>query len=208
MIRLMKHLVDPEKCTVLYDRPFTAASLEEDFEVKGGKWYVEDGWLVGENRENSAAMVMSKGEYFGNVLIEFHAETVLPATRDINLTFHGSWDEEKNIRDVAYVFGLEGWYQGFVGFEKSPEYKFVVNTALLDFVPGKRYHIVIGNIENCLFVAVDGKVALEVRDPDPIDFDKYGRVGFEAFCTRVRYTDVKIKRCEYIDDFSLYTPEF
>ena len=35
MIRLMKHLVDPEKCTVLYDRPFTAASLEEDFEVKG-----------------------------------------------------------------------------------------------------------------------------------------------------------------------------
>ena len=63
---------------------------------------------MGENRENSAAMVMSKGEYFGNVLIEFDAETVLPATRDINLTFHGSWDEEKNIRDVAYVFGLEG----------------------------------------------------------------------------------------------------
>lgn len=81
MIRLMKHLVDPEKCTVLYDRPFTAASLEEDFEVKGGKWYVEDGWLVGENRENSAAMVMSKGEYFGNVLIEFDAETVLPGRR-------------------------------------------------------------------------------------------------------------------------------
>ncbi|MDD6018159.1 MAG: hypothetical protein PUC03_04600, partial [Clostridiales bacterium] len=61
MIQLMKKRIYPETMEILYDRPFTPESLTEDFEVKGGQWYVnEEGWLVGENRENSAAMVMSK----------------------------------------------------------------------------------------------------------------------------------------------------
>ena len=73
----------PEEMEVLYDRPFSAEMLSEDFEIKGGSWYVDEaGWLIGENRRNSAAMVISKGEYFGDVLIEFDAATVLPATRD------------------------------------------------------------------------------------------------------------------------------
>ena len=126
----------------------------------------------------------------------------------INLPFHGSWNEEKNIRDIAYVFGIEGWYQGYVGFEKSPDYKFVVNTKLLDFEPGKTYHVEVGNIGNVLFLAVDGTLAFEIRDPDPIDFEKYGRIGFEAFCTRVKYKNLKIKRLIAVEDFELYTPEF
>ena len=32
----------------------------------------------------------------GDVLVEFDAATILPATRDINVTWHGSWDDEKN----------------------------------------------------------------------------------------------------------------
>ncbi len=209
MIQLMRYKMYPETMEVLYDRPFSEEMLKEDFELKDGRWYVdEEGWLVGENRRSSAAMLMSKGEYFGDVLIEFDAATVLPATRDINLTFHGSWDEEKNCRDVAYVFGLEGWYNGYVGFEKSPEYKFVVNTKLLDFVPGKVYHVAVGNIGNDLFVVVDGVLALEIRDPDPIDVNKYGRIGFEAYCTRVKYKNLQVKRLAYEDGFTPYEPEF
>ena len=209
MIQLMRYKMYPETMEVLYDRPFSEEMLKEDFELKDGRWYVdEEGWLVGENRRSSAAMLMSKGEYFGDVLIEFDAATVLPATRDINLTFHGSWDEEKNCRDVAYVFGLEGWYNGYVGFEKSPEYKFVVNTKLLDFVPGKVYHVAVGNIGNDLFVVVDGVLALEIRDPDPIDVNKYGCIGFEAYCTRVKYKNLQVKRLAYEDGFTPYEPEF
>ena len=207
-IRLMKHIVDTEKGEILYDKPITEKSIAEDFEIKGGKWYVEDGWLIGENRDNFAAMIMSKGEYFGNVLIEFDSATVFPATRDINVTFHGSWDEEKNIRDIAYVFGIEGWYQGYVGFEKSPDLKFEVNTKLFAYTPGKTYHITVGNIGNVVFMAIDGVLALEVRDPDPIDINQYGRIGFEAFCTRVKYKNLKIRKLESKEDFSLYEPEF
>jgi len=209
MIRLRRKVLYPDTMPVLYDAPLSEASLERDFEVKGGKWYVtDDGWLVGENRESSAAMILTKAQYFGDVLVEFDAATVLPATRDINVTIHGSWDEEKNCRDMGYVFGLEGWWQGLVGFEKSPKYDLVVNTKLLHFEPGKVYHVEVGNLGRELFMNVDGVLAFEITDPDPIDTETFGRVGFEAFCTRVKYKNLKIKRAEYTDDFTPYTPEF
>ena len=208
MIQLRRKAVYSDKLEVLYDATITAESIARDFEIKGGKWYVEDGWLIGENRESSAAMIMSRSEYFGDVLVEFDAATVLPATRDINVTFHGSWNEETNTRDKGYVFGIEGWWQGMVGFEKSPDYKFVVNTKLLDFVPGKTYHVEVGNIGNDLFMAIDGVLAFEISDPDPIDIEQYGRIGLEAFCTKVKYKNLKVKRVESVYNFAPYTPEF
>ena len=210
MIQLMKTQLFPEQMDVLYRaETFTQERVDADFEVKGGKWYVdEEGWLVGENRENSAAMIMSKGEYFGDVLVEFDAATVMPATRDINVTWHGEWDEENNRRGVAYVVGVEGWYQGMVGFEKSPTYDLVVNTKLFPFEPGRVYHITAGNLGNVIFLAVDGVVALEIRDPQPIDIMKYGRIGFEAFCTRVKYRNLTVRRAVGVDNFKPYDPEF
>ncbi len=209
MIQLMNKELYPEKMPILYNTPFDDKSIAEDFEIKGGKWSLDrEGWLVGENRECSAAMILSKAEYFGDVFVEFDAATVLPATRDINVTIHGSWDEEKNCRAYGYVFGLEGWWRGRVGFERSPEYKFVVSTKLLDFKPGKTYHVSVGNIENDLFIAVDGVVALEIHDPDPFDINRYGRVGLEAFCTRVRYKNLCIRRAESVYSRPFYLPEF
>ena len=210
MIETRNYSIYEDKLDILYGgEEMTAEIFERDFEIKGGKWYVDgDGWIVGENRECSAAMVMSRGEYFGDVLVEFDAATVLPATRDINVTFHGSWNEEKNARDVAYVFGLEGWWRGYVGFEKSPDYKFVANTKLLNFCPGKTYHVAVGNIANDLFIFVDGVLAMELSDTDPIDINKYGRVGLEAFCTRVKYKNLTVKRIEALYSKPGYEPEF
>ncbi len=209
MLQLMCMQLFPEEMEVLYDRPFSPEMLAEDFEIRDGSWHVdEDGWLIGENRKNSAAMVISKGEYFGDVLIEFDAATVLPATRDINVSWHMSWNEEKNARGTAYVMGLQGWYDGYVGFEKSPEYRFVANTKLLDFVPGKVYHIAVGNIGNRVFITVDGVTALEIRDPDPIDLMAHGRMGFEAYCTRVKYKNLVIRRAVGKNSYQPYQPEF
>ena len=86
-------------------------------------------------------MVISKGDYFGDILLEFDAATILPATRDIDLMIHGSWNEETNERDVAYVAGIQGWWQGMVGFEKSPDFKLNCGTKLLNFEPGRTYHM-------------------------------------------------------------------
>ena len=210
MIQLIRHRLYPENMEILYRKElFTPEVLAEDFEIKGGKWYTDsDGWLIGENRENYAAMIMSRGEYFGDVLVEFDASTVLPATRDINVTWHGEWDEEKNARGIAYVAGIEGWWQGMVGFEKSPVSDYFINTKLFSFEPGCTYHMTAGNIGSDIFIAIDDVLALEIRDPQPIDYMKYGRIGFEAYCTKVRYRNLTVRRAEAVECFKPYDPEF
>ena len=110
MIKLRRKAIYPEKLEVLYDTPFTKESLDRDFDIKDGNWYVDDeGWHDGSTPKSSAAKGMTKGDYFGDILVEVDAATVLPATRDINITIHGSWNEEKNTREQGYVYGLEGW---------------------------------------------------------------------------------------------------
>jgi hypothetical protein len=204
----MKKKLFPEEMEILYNRPFSEESLKEDFEIRAGKWYVEDGWLVGENRTNFAAMVISKRDFFGPILMEFDAETILPCTHDINVMWHGSFNDETNTRDVAYVAGLAGWWDGKVGFERSPEYKFNVGTQLFDFVPGKTYRMTVGDIGGHIFILADGKLLLEITDPDPINDQKYGRIGFEAYCSKLKFKNLCIKRASYEDDVKEYVPEF
>lgn len=65
-----------------------------------------------------------------------------------------------------------------------------------------------GSIGGHVFVIVDGALAIEATDPDPIDQQLYGRIGFEAYCTRVAYTNFKIRRASYEDIETGYIPEF
>ena len=208
MLELMKKSVDLENLPILYDTLFTEESLAKDFEVRGGEWTLEDGWLTGKNRENFAAMIISKENYYGSVMLDFEARTVLPCTHDINWMWSGSWNEETNTRDVAYVCGLQGWWEGKVGFEKSPTYDFNCGTQLLDFEPGRTYHIQSGSIGGHIFCVVDGKLALEITDPNPINQDKYGRIGFEAYCSHLQIRNFKLKRLVYEANEKKYEPEF
>ncbi len=205
---LMRKRIDPDNMEIIYDRPFTQESFEQDFEIRDGNWYVEDGWLIGESRKNFASMAIMKENFFGPVCLDFYAKVLEPCTHDINCMWSGSWDEETNTRALAYVSGIGGWWDGKVGFEKSPEYKLNCGTKLFDFEPGRVYHMQCGSIGGHVFVIVDGKLAIEATDPDPIDQSKYGRIGFEAYCTRVAYTDFKIRRADYVEIPAWYDPEF
>jgi len=207
-MRLMRKELQIENCPILYHEAFTEAVLQRDFEIKGGEWTVKDGYLIGKNRENNPGMVVSKGEYLENVLLDFKASTILPCTHDINVMWNGSWNESTNTRDVAYVAGLQGWWQGKIGFEKSPEYKLNAGTPLFDFQPGKEYHIQAGSIDGHVFVIVDGNLLLEATDPDPIDYNRYGKVGFEAYCSQIQIRDFYVKKAVYTAVDERYTPEF
>lgn len=207
-MKLMHKEIDIDNFEILYDVPFTQESFERDFEVRDGNWYVENGFLIGESRKNFASMAIMKESFFGPVCLDFYAKVLEPCTHDINCMWSGSWNEETNTRALAYVAGIGGWWDGKVGFEKSPEYKLNSGTKLLDFEPGKLYHMQCGSIGGHVFVVVDGKLAIEATDPDPIDQSKYGRIGFESYCTRVAYTDFKIRRAVAIDQPGVYVPEF
>ena len=95
-----------------------------------------------------------------------------------------------------------------MGSEKSPEYGLNCGTKLLGFTPEKEYHIQAGSIGGHVFVIVDGKLCIETTDPDPIDQEKYGRIGFEAYCTRVAVTDFKVRRAVWEELKEKYEPEF
>ena len=207
-MQLMKKRIDLDALPVLYSRAFSEDSLREDFEIRGGEWGMEDGWLTGRNRGNFPGMIISRKDFFGPVMLDFEARTLLPSTHDINWMWSGSWNEETNTRALAYVAGLEGWWTGKVGFEKSPEYRLNCATQYLRFEPGRTYHIQSGSIGGHIFVVVDGALALEVTDPEPIDQTRFGRIGFEAYCSQIQIRDLKVCRVTWQDEDTVYTPEF
>lgn len=195
-----------DESEVLYEKSeFTEADLHEAFDIKSGEWYVEDGWVVGKNPQMNPGMIVSKNDYFGNVLLELKAKMVAPSTHDINVMINGEFDEE---RGVAYVTGLEAFWHGCIGFEKSPEYKLVVGTGMLDFDPEEEYLLQFGNAGGVLFTLVNGRLGLMVQDPDPIDTSKYGKIGFEAFSSWWKFKDVKVKKLKYERLAESYNPEF
>ena len=205
---IMKKRILLDRSPVLFDRPFGPESLRTDWQVRGGQWRVEGEWLSGKNPENAPGMVTSRARYAGNVLLEFEARTVPPSTHDIDCMWNGSWNEESNTRGVAYVAGLEGWWEGKVGFEKSPDYKLNAATPLWPFTPGQSYGMQVGSVDGHVFVFVDGRLVLEVTDPDPIDTSVHGLIGFEAYASMIQVRRVIVRQIAWEERAQSYPPEF
>ena len=196
-----------DQSPVLFDRPFGSASLPTDWQVRGAEWNVDGEWLTGRNPANAPGMVTSRRNYFGNILLDFEARTVQPSTHDIDWMWNGSWDDASNTRSVAYVGGLQGWWEGKVGFEKSPDYKLNVATPLFPFEPGRIYRIQSGSVDGHLFTVVDGRLVLEATDPEPIDTRRFGMVGFEAYASMIQIRRLVIRQIVWEKRTLSYAPE-
>ena len=205
---IMRKEIDLDRSPVLYDAPLTAEGLAADWQVRGGEWCVEGKWLTGKNPDNAPGMVTSRRNFFGNVLLDFEARTVLPSTHDIDCMWNGSWDEATNQRGPAYVVGLQGWWEGKVGFEKSPDYALNAATPLFPFEPGRTYRMQVGSIDGHAFVFVDGRLVLEVTDPDPIDTSRYGMIGFEAYASMIQVRRLVVRQIKWTERPLTYAPEF
>jgi hypothetical protein len=208
LIKLMNKVVDIENSPVLYETAFSKKELTKNWDIKSGEWWYKDGWLNGRNPGNFPGMVNARKNFPGNVLVEFEARTVTPCTHDINFMWNGSWNEETNTRDIAYVAGLEGWWEGKVGIEKSPQYLLNAGTGLFEFDPQKTYFIQGGSIDGHCFICADKKLLLEITDPDPIDNQKYVNIGFEAYCSWIQIRNVVIRQIKWDPRKMNYKPEF
>ncbi len=208
MIELMRKQVDLDGSPVLFEYPCTPDGLAEQWDVRGGAtWQARDGLFEGANPRNCPGMIVSRADYFGDVLLDFEARTVPPSTHDIDWMWNGCWDEARDQRGTAYVAGLQGWWVGKVGFERSPDYKLNVATPLFAFEPGRWYHVQSGSIAGHVFVVVDGALVLEVTDPDPIDSARFGRVGFEAYASRIQLRAIQVRRPLWQPVERTYPPE-
>lgn len=208
-IILMKKRIFVDTSKVLFEAFLTPESFNDQWEIHHSKWHVsDDGWLIGENRGNWPGMAILKKDFPGNVIVEFEAKTILPSSHDINVMWNGEWLSDSDQRGTAYVAGLQGWWQGKVGIEKSNEYKFMAGTPLLDFNPGETYRIIVGSINGHCFITADNKLLLEAMDPDPIDNQKYTKVGFEAYCSKISIRNILVKEINWEPSEMKYEPEF
>ncbi len=208
MLEIMGKTIDLEKSKILFNEPIAANTFADQWIIHGGDWRVQDEWLTGKNPGNFAGMIFLNGDYPGNVLVDFEARTVLPCTHDIDFMWNGSWDDARKQRGPAYIAGVEGWWDGKVGIEKSPDYKLTAVTPLFDFDPGRTCRIQGGSIDGHCFIFVNGRLALEMTDPNPIDSRKFTQVGFEAYCSHVQIRNVKVMRIAWQPCARKYEPEF
>lgn len=209
MVKLAFVDVDFKNSTLIHSvDEFDQVSFEENFVIKSGEWYLEDGWVIGKNPKMCPGMIISKNDFFGNVMVEITAKMVAPATHDINVMINGEWDEERDIRGNAYVAGVEAFWHGNVGFEKSPEYKLTAATPLFDFNPEEEHNFKMGNVDGKVFVLVDNKLCLEISDPDPLDADKFGKIGFEAYSSWWKFKNLRVYKLKYEKIEEYYNPEF
>ncbi|MCQ2446619.1 MAG: DUF1080 domain-containing protein, partial [Clostridia bacterium] len=73
---------------------------------------------------------------------------------------------------------------------------------------GRVYHFLVGDIKGHIFICIDDKLVLEITDNNPIDGNVYGKIGFEAYCSKLKFKNVKIRRVTYEPDSKRYEPKF
>jgi len=205
---IMGKRIDLDQSPILYNKPFNLISFTEDWEVHNSQWHYRDGAFWGRNALPAPGVLISRKKFPGNVLMDFTAQTTLPSTHDINVMWNMSWNEADNMRGIAYVAGLQGWWDGRVGIEKSPLYKLNALAPSPWFQPGQEYHIQAGSIDGHCFLFVDGVLCLELTDPDPIDSSVHARVGFEAYQSMIKIRNLTIRQIVWEPREQKYPAEF
>lgn len=198
-----------ERSKLLYDKPFTMESLKADWEVATGEWWLEDEWLTGKINSNGGGYIYNKGDFSGNIMIDFYGKTVLPCENDLNFTWHTEgWNHDGNDAGKGYIAGLGGWWEGKTGIEKYPECKIQATTSAFNFEAGKIYHIQAGTIDGQCFIFVDGKLIIEMKDPEAFVSQIYSKVGVGTYCSYIQVKDFKVYGLHWEDVFLEYEAKF
>lgn len=194
VLRIKRKDIYPEKSQLLYRLTPNTETLRADFEIAGGEWSFDGENLISFTDRENGGLIYSKKHYCGDVLLDFYGKTIESYDNDLNFTFcSNGWDYEKDCPKAGYLGGLQGWWIGKTGIEKTPyECNLEALTSMHRFTPGKEYHIQAGKVGNKVFVFVDGVMAVELSDPNPIE--RYGRVGLGSYASKIVFRDFKVLR--------------
>ncbi|MCL2420964.1 MAG: hypothetical protein FWD03_03825 [Defluviitaleaceae bacterium] len=193
MLHLLGKKIDLDNSKVVFQDNFSDTDIAKNWEIGRGHWHVNNGWLEGKHLESSGGLIYSRQSFDCNVLMDFEARTVPPSSHDLNFTWCADgWDKATDDVGVGYIAGLGGWYENKTGIERAPEFKLCSLTHAFQLEAGRTYRIQTGSIDGHCFIFVDGKIVIEVFDPDPIDTSKYGRLGFGVYASHVQFRDLKV----------------
>lgn len=202
MLRIKKLDIIEEKCELLYAPKFTDELLKKDFEISAGDWKVDGEYLIGYMEEDGGGLIYSHKHFWGDIMLDFYAKTVAPYDNDLNFTFCAKgWNYQTGKPLDGYIGGLQGWWLGKTGIEKCPyECNVEALTSMHRFVPGQEYHIQTGRVGTRLFLFIDGVLAVELTDNQPIE--QYGRIGLGVYASKIAFRDLKVFK-PYVQDFEI-----
>ena len=194
---------------LLFHDDFTDDDLSSRWEITGGEWTVKDGVLEGIYRENAGGLIYTTRLFPGDIMLDYYGLLVAPCCNDLNFTFRAiGWDYKTGDAGVGYIGGLGGWWKNRAGIEKYPECRLQALTELFPAESEREYHIQTGIADDFIFLAVDGKMIVTLRDPEPITAAECMRVGLGTYCSHARFRDFKIYRAVVSEKDLSYTPQF
>lgn len=206
----MKDLLLLGKRVRVEDSPLLLQSAPDehwlrDWQILGGSWRCEDGYLYGAERQNLGGILLSRARFEGDVLLRFRASSVPPATRDLNGLYCAEWDEAAGYLGRGYIAGLNGWYDHKCGIERFPENGLNATHPLYHYQPGREVELCMGAVRGHNFLAVDGELIAELIDPNPL---AGGRVGFSPYCTQLRIRHIEVRQIRWEARDQVYECEF
>ena len=199
-LRIKQKDIFPEKSELLYELIPKMSVLKNDFEIAGGEWSVENDKIVSFTDRDNGGLIYSKKHYCGDILLDFYGRTVPPYNNDLNFTFcSNGWDYENDCPKEGYIGGLQGWWLGKTGIEKTPySCGLEAFTSMHCFESGKEYHIQAGKVGKTLFIFIDGVMAVELADPCVIE--NFGRVGLGSYASKIEFRNFKVLK-PYVEKF-------
>lgn len=207
-LRLIDKEIDLSESPVLFNEVINQENIKDIFDIYNSQWTVVEGWFTGKNHDESAGMAILKKNFPGNVLIEFSCRTIPPSSHDINFMWNGEWSDALNSCNNAYIGSICGWHCGRIGIEKSPEYKFRVTVPNNEFEPGRTYKVQAGSLNGTCFIFIDGSLAIEADDPNPLDNIRYTKIAFTAWSSHIQIKDILIRQIKWEPMEISYQPEF
>ena len=175
------------------------------FIEKSGKWYYEHNAIIGVETGNKGGILFTKESFNKDVMLRFKGSTILPATRDLNAVWAANWNDETDYLGQSYVCGLNGWWEDKAGIERNDGNGLFSLSSAYKYNPGKEIEMICGSINGHCFMVVDGLLVTELNDPNPISG---GHVGFSAYCTMLKITEIEVKEIKWEPFHQSYTPEF
>ena len=98
----------------------------------------------------------------------------------------------------GYLAGFGGWFRERAGIERVPDFKLASTASGFPVAPGQRYHVVAGCIGAHSFLCIDGVVAVELFDPNPLPPAHEGHFGFGLYESHVRYERLEVYRPAWV----------
>lgn len=185
----------PGQSTVVATHGPEWRDLPEGAAVEAGSWSIHDGVLCGRIEGDKPAVLWLAPAIAGDHMLAFRAHTVPPCRNDINCYWEGSGRILGPGDITCTIAGVGGWFHGLTGIERHPEGGRRATARLFAIEPSRGYEIVAGRRGGSDFLFVDGRLAMQLDDPQAQRRSE-SRVALATWDGHVHFERVSLHRLD------------